>query len=94
MLNKKRRAALIKFFEEIKAEEKNFKKFAKEKISDAEKRGFMPYVRRAYDQEKISKDTELNYFSHPQRKKLEKNVIVVIKKMQKINKKLFYKNAK
>ena len=82
VLNKKRRAALINFFEEIKAEEKNFKKFAKEKIPDAEKRGFMPYVRRAYDQEKISKDTELNYFSHSQRKRLEKNVIAIIQKLQ------------
>lgn len=83
ILNKKRRTALIKFFEGVKADEKRFKKFAKEKLPDTEKRGFMPYVRRAYDQEKISKDTELNYFSHPKRRWLEKNVIAIIQKLQK-----------
>lgn len=83
VLNKKRRTALINFFEGIKAEEKSFKKIAKEKLPDKEKRGFMPYVRRAYDQEKISKDTELNYFSHPKRWQLEKNVIITIRKLQK-----------
>ena len=59
-----------------------FEKFAKKGLPDTEKRGFMPYIRRAYDQQKISKDVELNYFSHPQREKIEKNVIITIKKMQ------------
>lgn len=81
ILNGKRRTALIKFFEEMKEKEKSFKKVAKKILPDTEKRGFMPYVRRAYDQEKISKDTELNYFSHPQRGRLEKNVIIAIRKL-------------
>lgn len=85
VLNRKRRAALIKFFEEVKEKEKSFKKVAIKNLSDTEKRGFMPYIRRAYDQEKISKDTELNYFVHPKRKRLEKNVIITIRKLQKLN---------
>ena len=82
VLNKDRRTALIKFFEEMKNKEKQFEKFDKKGLPDTEKRGFMPYIRRAYDQQKISKDVELNYFSHPQREKIEKNVIITIKKMQ------------
>lgn len=79
VLNNKRRDALIGFFEEVKKKESDFKKYTKKVLPDTEKRGFMPYIRRAYDQEKISTDTELNYFAHSQRERLEKGVTSTLK---------------
>ena len=59
----------------MKVEEAKFKNWAKTNLSDLEKRGFMPYVRRAYQQNKITSDVEISYFSHPKRKQTEESVI-------------------
>lgn len=75
------RNELIKFFEEIKKLEDNFKnKMKKESRNNlfAYKfdRGFNVYVRRAYEQNKtVNENAKIDYFLHEDRIKCENNVI-------------------
>lgn len=74
------RVRLIDFFENVKKHEYDFKKELKKDLISKKirnERGFNVYIRRAFDQNKnINSKAEINYFSHPRRKEVEKRVIL------------------
>lgn len=73
------RKELVEVFDEIKKSEQEYKdkqiqSFETKKMKID--RGFTIYVRRAFDQNKLAnKKANLNFFTHPNRKQCEENVI-------------------
>ena len=79
ILTTDQRALLISFFDELKPIEHD----GNTKIAnfDFHDRGFQVYIRKAFDQKLIHSSTELNYFQHKDREKIECSVIDFVGKL-------------
>ncbi|MEK7637329.1 MAG: hypothetical protein AAB402_03020 [Patescibacteria group bacterium] len=72
-----RRRLIIQFFEDVKSDEAKFKRVTLKSAPDLERRGFAPYIRRAYDQHQVG-EAVMSYFAHPDRQRVEAHAIEVI----------------
>lgn len=77
------RKKLVDFFDEAKQYEDRFKEDLRKDLEFGKiknERGFNVYIRRAFDQNKnINKKAKLDYFSHPERIKIEERVFDLLK---------------